>query len=121
MTQTDAPTPAGRDDWLDRALADAAREHAATYVGDDGFTARVMTALPAPEALPRWRKPAVAALWGVAAAGIAAALPDTFLALSRETYHLLSAQPVSLLNVAITLAALAAATWGGAAYVLRED
>jgi hypothetical protein len=34
---------------------------------------------------------------------------------------LLSAQPVSLLNVAIALAALAAATWGGAAYVLRED
>jgi hypothetical protein len=121
MTQTDAPTPASRDDWLDRVLADAAREHAAAYIGDDGFTARVMDALPAPDALPRWRKPAVAALWGVAAVGIASALPETFAAVSREAYHLLSAQPVSLLNVAIALAALAAATWGGAAYVLRED
>jgi hypothetical protein len=60
-------------DGLDRLLADDARAHRGSYVADDGFSARVMSALPpplAPITLPAWRKPAVMALWGVAAAGL---------------------------------------------------
>ena len=45
------------DDWLDATLAADAREHGASYLDDRGFTARVMAALPAPLAVPRWRKP----------------------------------------------------------------
>ncbi len=40
-----------RGDWLDPLLV-AGRDD---YVDDDGFTARVMDALPAPAALPAWR------------------------------------------------------------------
>ena len=63
-------------DWLDRLLTDDARTHREASVADAGFTARVMSALPAPIApvtLPAWRKPVVLALWGVAAAGLALA------------------------------------------------
>ena len=59
-------SPAAGDDWLDRLLADDASEHRDLYVADDGFTARVMAALPAPVTAPAWRKPVVVALWGVA-------------------------------------------------------
>ena len=63
-------SPAAGDDWLDRLLADDASEHRDLYVADDGFTARVMAALPAPVTAPAWRKPVVVALWGVAAVGV---------------------------------------------------
>ena len=36
-----------QEDWLDRKLREAA-----PYIDDDGFTARVMEAIPAPLALP---------------------------------------------------------------------
>ena len=64
------------DAWLERALADDAAEHRAAHVDDAGFTARVMAALPAPLAAPRWRKPVEWALWGVAGTAIAASLPS---------------------------------------------
>ena len=57
-----SPTTTSDDDWLDAALAVDAREHGSSYLDDRGFTARVMTALPAPVAVPRWRKPALVAL-----------------------------------------------------------
>ena len=47
------------DDWLDGLLRADGGEHRAGYLDDDGFTARVMSALPAPAALPAWRKPAL--------------------------------------------------------------
>ena len=52
------------DDWLDAALRADGREHRAEYLDDAGFTARVMAALPAPTALPAWRKPALTLLVG---------------------------------------------------------
>jgi len=116
------PATTPDDDWLDSALAADAREHAASYVGDQGFTARVMDALPAPgAAVPRWRKPALVALWSAAAIGAAAALPGVALDVGREAFRLLAAQPVSLAQIAAALAGAGVLTWSAAAWALRSD
>jgi hypothetical protein len=112
-------SPAAGDDWLDRLLADDASEHRDAYVADDGFTARVVAALPAPVTAPAWRKPVVAALWGVAAVGCAVAMPSAMLEVAREAYRLLVAQPVSLSGIAGAAAAIVGLTWAAAAYSLR--
>ena len=109
------------DDWLDRLLADDAAEHAGAYLPDDGFTARVMSALPAADALPAWRRPAVAARWVAAAALLAPALPAAALDVARETFRLFAAQPFSLSSIAFGIATVGIATWTGAAVALRRD
>ena len=70
MNEPLTPRHDASDDWLDDVLRADGREHRADYLDDEGFTARVMSALPAVAALPAWRKPALAALW--AGAGSAA-------------------------------------------------
>ena len=105
----------------DRWLEDALRADATGYLDDAGFTARVMDALPPPAAVPRWRKPAVAALWALAAAGTAIALPGAFLDVARETYKLIAAQPVSLPQIATVVVALGIATWSATVYALRSE
>ncbi len=107
-------------DWLDRLLADDAREHAADYLADDGFTARVMTVLPAPIVVPAWRKPALAALWGVAAVGLAFALPGAAIDVAREAFRLFSAKPFSLSEIAAVLAVAGLGTWSSAYYAWRR-
>lgn len=121
MGMTDRAGDAG--DWLDRLLADDARTERAAYIADDGFTARVMLALPAlpaPLTLPAWRKPVVLALWGMAAAGLAFAMPSAMLEVGREAYRLLAAQPVSLSGIAGAVVAMIALTSAAAAYTLYE-
>lgn len=109
-------------DWLDRLLLEDAAEHAAAYVDDAGFTAKVVAALPpAVAAMPRWRKPAVVAMWAMAAAGAAISLPDVAVGVGREAFRLLAAQPVTVPQIAVTLIALGLATWSAAAYALRQD
>jgi len=107
-------------DWMDdllRADANASRDD---YIADDGFTARVMSALPAAAALPKWRKPVVAALWGVAAVGVAVAAPGAVLDVAREAYRLLATVPVSIAGIAGAMAAIVTATGAAAAaYTLR--
>ena len=111
------------DDWLERLLVDDAHESRAAHVDDAGFTARVMGALPAPLALafPRWRKPLEWALWGIAGTAIAATLPSMATDVAREMFRLIAAQPISPAHVLAVLAAMGAATFGGAAFVLRRD
>jgi hypothetical protein len=116
-----SPYATSDDDWLDAALAADAREHGASYLDDQGFTARVMAALPASVAVPRWRKPALVALWSAAALGTAAALPGVALDVGREAFRLLAAQPVSLPQIAVALAAIGVVTWSAAAWALRSD
>jgi hypothetical protein len=116
-----APNIAPDDDWLDAALAADAREHGSSYLDDQGFTARVMAALPAPVAVPRWRRPALVALWSAAAVGTATALPGVALDVGREAFRLLAAQPVSLPQIAAVLAAICVVTWSAAAWALRSD
>lgn len=43
------------DNWLDRALQDSASD----YIADAGFTAQVMSFLPAPRRKFAWRRPAL--------------------------------------------------------------
>ena len=109
------------DAWLDRLLADDAAAHDADYLEDAGFTARVMSTLPAPVAVPRWRKPAVTALWAAAGLAGAWALPGAALDVSREAFRLLAAQPISLSGLAAALVAVGVATWTGTAWALRRD
>ena len=123
MTDFDAkivsdPLP---DDWLERALRLDAAEHRADHVDDAGFAARVMAALPAPLAAPRWRKPVEWALWGVAGTAIAASLPELATDVAREMFRILASQPISLPAIAAAALAIGAATFGGAAFVLRRD
>jgi len=121
MTQDRDPSLPDADDWLDGLLhADAAATREA-YIADDGFTARVMQATPTAAALPAWRKPAVAVLWGAAAAGLALAMPGALLDVAREGYRLLATQPVSLSGLAATAVAMLALTGAAAAYTLRTS
>jgi hypothetical protein len=119
--QTAPSAPGDERDWLDGLLEADAREERSAYIADAGFTARVMHALPVPPALPAWRKPAVVALWGVALAGIALALPGAALDVAREAYRLLGAQPVSLSGMVGALLLAGTLTWSGAAYALRAS
>ena len=110
------------DDLIESALRRDAADHASVYIDDDGFTARVMAQLPpAMQPVPRWRKPAVAVLWGVAAAGAGAALPGVALEIGREAFRLLAGHPVSLPQIASMLALFGFATWSAAAVALRNN
>lgn len=117
------PGTAGSDplDWLDAALRNDGHGHRAAYVGDGGFTARVMSALPAPAALPAWRKPALAALWGTAGYAIATLLPGAYADVVRELFRVVGGHPVSLTDIATGVAMLGVATWAATAYALRSD
>ena len=119
--RTTPAVPDAGDDWLEGLLAADAAEHRAAYVADEGFTARVMAALPAPMLLvPAWRKPALIALWAVAAIALAFAAPGAMLDVGRDAYRLLAAQPVSLSGIGGAALAMIALTWAGAAYALRR-
>ena len=109
------------DDWVDALLARDAAEHAGDYLADEGFSAGVMRMLPAADAMPSWRRPAVIALWLVAGALLAFNLPGTALDVARGAFKLFAGQPFSLSTLAMALAALGVATWTGAAVALRRD
>lgn len=113
--------PAGDEAWLEGLLTDDAAATRHDYIDDAGFAARVMTALPPPVALPRWRKPAVAVMWAAAGVAGAAALPGAVLDLAHEAIRLVATQPVSLSGIAAALGALALATWAGTAFALQRD
>lgn len=121
MTDLGKPGDAADADWLDGLLAADAHEHRAHYIADAGFTARVMQALPAAFAMPAWRKPAITALWGVAAVALAVALPGAALEIAREAYRLLAAHPVSLSGIAGAVACAGALAWSAAGYALRTS
>jgi hypothetical protein len=115
-------TSTAQHDWLDDLLREDAADSGHSYIADDGFTSRVMSALPSPAALPKWRKPAVAVLWGVAAAGLAVAAPGAAVDVAREAYRLLATVPVSISGIVTAMAAVVAATGAAAAaYTLRGN
>ena len=120
------PNPRGLDspmdrDWLDGILDADSRDGRTAYIADDGFTGRVMSALPARLTLPAWRRPAIMVMWAVAIAGISLAVPGVVLDLAREAYKLLGAQPVSLSGMAGALLCAGALSWSAAAYALRSS
>jgi hypothetical protein len=108
--------------WLEQALRADAQAHAAAYVADDGFTAKVMSRLPAPAALPAWRGPAIALLWLVAGGAVVALLPDLFYAVFSGLAALLFGQPLlTWSNLAVALVVLCAATWSTLVYAMRAE
>jgi len=122
MTQHRELSPsAGGDDWLDGLLADDARATREAYIADDGFAARVMHAVALRPAVPAWRKPVVALLWGTAAAALAVAMPGTLLEVAREGYRFLATQPVSLAGLAGAAVAMFTLSGAAAAYALRTS
>ena len=108
-------------DWLDHVLAEDARDHAGDYIADSGFSARVMAALPAPIVVPAWRTPVVTALWGVAAVGLAFALPGAAVDVAREAFKLFSAKPFALSEIAAVLAIAGLGTWSTVYYAWRRS
>jgi hypothetical protein len=119
MTNRDTTTPS--DDWLERALVADARDHAHEVIADDGFTARVMGALPAPAALPAWRRYIVFALWGVIVAASVLALPSAVDAVARAIFALFSGYAFSLAQVGLALSIAALATWTATVFALRRE
>jgi len=113
--------PDASDDWLDDVLRADGLEHRADYLDDDGFTARVMSALPAAAQLPAWRKPALAALWAGAGIGIALALPPTFVDVAHEIVRVILGQRMSLAGVGASLLVLGASAWAAAAMALKNN
>ena len=108
-------------DWLDALIAADGADHRGGYLADDGFTARVMQALPAPLTAPAWRRPVVIALWLVAAAVIATMLPGTALDVAREVFRLFAAIPFSLSTLGVGIVAVGIAMWTATALALRRD
>ena len=107
-------------DWLDRALAERSRDHSDLYILDEGFTSRVMSALPAPARPVPWRKPVLGMLWTAAAVGFAMTLPGTTVDVAREAFRLVSARPFSLSDVALLLAVAGAGMWTTAWFTWRR-
>lgn len=116
---TDRIGAAYADDGLDAAL----RAQRPQPVVDDGFTARVMAALPplAIALVPAWRKPAVAVLWTFAIIGIALSLPGVTQDLVREAFRVYTAYPVSLPQLAFAVGAAAIAMWTATGYAVRTS
>jgi len=109
------------DDWLDAALRIEGIAHRADYLDDGGFTARIMSALPAPVALPAWRRPVLLVLWALAGLGMAFALPGVVLDVVYDVMRLVVGHSISLSGMGTALVAIAVVTWAAAAFVLRDD
>jgi hypothetical protein len=109
-----------RSDWVDRLLADDAREYAESYIDDAGFAAKVMQQLPAPATLPAWRKPAATMLWAAVGLGLAFTLPGAALDVAREAFKLFAAKPFSLSEVLAVIAIAGAGMWTTAIIAWRR-
>lgn len=109
------------DDAIERLLAGDALARRGEHVDDAGFTARVMAALPAPIALPRWRKPVEWLLAGTAGLALAASFPAVATDVAREMFRMIATQPISLPFVTGVLGAMGVATFAATAWFLRAE
>ncbi len=109
------------DDWLEAALRDDGREFRGDYVSDDGFTARVAAALPAPVTLPAWRKPALLGLWAAGGLGAAVSFPGAFAEVTREIFRVVAGHPIAIADIAVGITAVAMLTLAAAAWALRDE
>ncbi|HEY2967457.1 MAG TPA: hypothetical protein VGK75_03730 [Casimicrobiaceae bacterium] len=107
--------------WLEQALKADAREHAAAYVADDGFTAKVMAQLPAAATLPAWRRPVLALLWLIAGSAVAVALPELFYDVFRGLVAMVVGQPLTLSRIAVVVIVLGATMWSTIVYAMRAE
>ena len=117
-TNTQAPMD---DDWLEQALRADAREHAASYLPDDGFTARVLGQLPRPAALPAWRRPVLWTLWAIVAIAVVAALPIWLEDVFSNIAALVLGQRLRLSEIAVLLTLLGGVTWSTLFFAARTE
>jgi len=108
------------NDWLDDVLRADAHDRA-DYIGDDGFTARVMAALPAGRWTPAWRKPLILAAWACVALAALIAVPGIADRLLRGIAALIFGHRLSVTDVGAVLAMLVIATWSGIFFAARTD
>ena len=108
------------DDWLDDVLRAEAHD-SAHYIGDDGFTAKVMAALPAAHWTPAWRKPLIVAAWALVAVAALVAVPGAAEHLLRGIAALIFGQRLSVPDIAAAIVVLVIATWSGIVYAARTD
>ncbi len=120
MSETRPASTDDSSDWLDRALRDDGRIHRADYLPDDGFTARAMAKLPVALSLPRWRKPAVTALWAAAGVGVALSLPGAYADFLREYLRIVAGHPITLGQIATGVLMLGIGSWTAMVWVLRR-
>ena len=124
MTRPETPPASSiESDWLDELLAQDGARHRRRHLHDAGFANRVMASLPAPAAvaIPSWRRPAVALLWGASAVGVAMALPGATLDVVRDAMRFFAGYSPSIGDVLAVLALLTAATWTATAYAVAND
>jgi hypothetical protein len=109
------------DDWLEQALRAQGAEHRSSYINDDGFSSRVLAALPAPATLPAWRTPALVMLWLVAGIAVALMIPGWFESMFRGAVAIFVGHRVSLAELGAGLLVMGALTWGALLYAARSD
>jgi len=115
------PRSENDDDWLEQSLRADGRAYRSAYVADDGFSSRVLQALPRAVTAPAWRKPVLALLWTGAAIAALLAIPGLFDDVFRGAVALFVGHRLGISDVAGLLIALGAATWGTLIYALRTD
>jgi hypothetical protein len=113
--------PDTTDEWLEQALRADGVEHRSTYIGDDGFTARVMARLPEPATLPVWRRPVIAVLWLCAAAAAIVGVPGLFDDAFRGAVAMLVGHRIGIADIVAVLVVLSATTWGILIYAVRAE
>jgi hypothetical protein len=122
MTKMEAPKMnAAGDDWLEGVLRADATEHAASYLADEGFTARVLERLPRPVALPAWRRPVVALLWAVVGIAVVLAVPIWFEDVFRGAAALFFGHRFTLSDLAVILTLFGGATWSALFFAARAE
>jgi len=108
-------------DWIERALDEAGREHRAEYISDDGFTASVMARLPEPLTLPAWRRPVIAVVWIFAGLAVMVSLPELFDQVFRGAMALLVGHHLRLADIGMAIIVLGGVTWSALVYAMRTD
>ena len=109
------------DDWIERALDEAGREHRAEYISDDGFSASVVSRLPEPFALPAWRQPVIALLWLFAGIAVIVTLPGLFDQVFRGAVAMLVGHHLRLADIGMAIIVLGGVTWSALVYAMRAD
>jgi hypothetical protein len=108
-------------DWLEQALRDDGRAYRSEYVADDGFSLRVLQALPRAVTAPAWRKPILALMWTGAAIAALLAIPGLFDDVFRGAVAMFVGHRLGIGDIAGLVIALGTATWGTLIYALRAD
>jgi hypothetical protein len=111
---------ASGDDWMDDLLRSDARA-GSDYIGDDGFTAKVMAALPAGRWSPAWRRPLIIAGWALVAIAALIAVPGIADSVVRGAAALVFGHRLGVADVGAAIAVLVIATWSGIVYAAGTD